>query len=201
MTVDDPRTLLRTQLRARRQALTASERIASAMAVATQLEGIPEFLTDARIAGYWAVDGELSLHVALANLLRREQRYLLPRIVAPRRLRFGEWKPGDAIDNNRYGIPEPAQEDIEWLDAHALDVILLPLLGFDRNGNRLGFGGGFYDATLAGLRLRDAASTPLLVGVGYAAQEVAAIAPQPWDVRLDYIATERELIDCWEQPG
>ena len=87
------------------------------------------------------------------------------------------------------------------LYAHALDVILLPLLGFDRNGNRLGFGGGFYDATLAGLRLRDAASTPLLVGVGYAAQEVAAIAPQPWDVRLDYIATERELIDCWEQPG
>jgi 5-formyltetrahydrofolate cyclo-ligase len=75
-------------------------------------------------------------------------------------------------------------------------VILLPLLAFDRAGHRLGTGGGWYDTSLAYLRDATRPATPLLVGVGYAFQEVDAVPPEPWDVDLDYIATDAELIAC-----
>jgi 5-formyltetrahydrofolate cyclo-ligase len=72
----------------------------------------------------------------------------------------------------------------------------VPLLGFDRHGHRLGFGGGYYDRSFAFLRDLERPSKPLLVGIGYASQEIDSLAPEDWDVRLDYVATERELIDC-----
>ena len=72
----------------------------------------------------------------------------------------------------------------------------MPLLGFDRAGGRLGYGGGYYDTTFAALRERSDTASPVLVGIGYAAQELERIVPAAWDVRLDYVATERELIDC-----
>ena len=77
-----------------------------------------------------------------------------------------------------------------------MDVILLPLLAFDRQGRRLGAGGGWYDASLAFLREVSRPATPLLVGIGYAFQEVEAIPREPWDVDLDYVATDAELIAC-----
>ena len=79
--------------------------------------------------------------------------------------------------------------------------MLVPLLGFDRSGHRLGFGGGFYDTSFAFLRTGERPREPLLVGIAYAAQELAEFAPEAWDVRLDFIATERELIDCSEGLG
>lgn len=194
MTADDPRKPLRTELRARRQALGAAERIAAAQGVVSRLEGIPEFLTDRRIAGYWAIAGELPLLGLMAGLRAREQTYHLP-MLDGQRLRFAAWRPGDDIVPNRFGIPEPVAVASGRLAPDDIDVVLLPLLGFDRRGNRLGFGGGFYDRSFDYLRDRDGVGKPVLVGIGYAMQEVASIEPMPWDVRLDYVATEAELID------
>lgn len=193
--VDAARNALRRDLRARRAALSARERLSAAEGVVAHLERIPEFLTDRRIAGYWATGGELPLMGLMPGLRARGQSWHLPVVVAGRRLRFAPWSPGTDVVPNRYGIPEPACAEADLRRPHEVDLVLVPLLGFDRRGWRLGFGGGYYDRSFAFLRERDAPGTPVLVGVGYAMQEVEAIGPMPWDVRLDYVATERELID------
>jgi 5-formyltetrahydrofolate cyclo-ligase len=193
--VDATRRPLRAELRQRRAAVPAAERIAAAQAVIAQLEQVPEFMTDPRIGGYWAVDGELPLAALMGGLRARGQTYLLPVVGADRQLRFAAWRPGAEIALNRYGIPEPVVADADLLAASELDVVLVPLLGFDRHGYRLGFGGGYYDRSFAFLHGRSDVGKPVLIGVGYASQEIATIEPQPWDVRLDYVATERELID------
>lgn len=197
MSNDDPRATLRAELRARRKALAADARIAAATAVAENLESLAEFLVDTRVGGYWAIDGELPLHAVVTRLQSRGQRYFLPRITGPRQLAFAEWRAGIALEANRYGIPEPVCSEAELSPAGALELVLVPLLGFDRSGLRIGYGGGYYDASFAALRERSEAASPLLVGVAYAAQELERIEPANWDVRLDYVVTERELIDCW----
>ncbi len=191
----DPRAALRRDLRARRAALSPRERLAAAEGVVAQLERIPEFLTDRRIAGYWATGGELPLLGLMPGLRARGQQYHLPVVDADKRLRFAPWRPGIEVVPNRYGIPEPVCAEIELRRPHDIELVLVPLLGFDRRGGRLGFGGGYYDRSFAFLRDREEVGKPVLVGVGYALQEVDAIEAMPWDVRLDYVATEGELID------
>jgi 5-formyltetrahydrofolate cyclo-ligase len=186
------RSALRKLLRERRTALPAPERISAAQSLVAQLEQIPEFLTDRRIAGYWAIGGELPLLGLMPGLRERGQDYCLP-VVDSERLRFAPWRPGIEISMNRFGIPEPVVPTADLLAPEQMDVVLLPLLGFDRRGNRLGFGGG-YDRSFDFLRERSDVGKPVLVGVGYVVQEVDAIEAMPWDVRLDYVATERELI-------
>lgn len=199
--VDDERKTLRSELRERRRRLDAGERMAAAAGVVRSLEQLPEFLTDTRVAGYWAIDGELPLHNVVGALRSRGQQFFLPCIAGPRLLRFALWRPGIGLEPNRYGIPEPVGADVEHVDAAGIEVVLVPLLGFDRHGGRLGYGGGYYDTTFAALRGREAMASPVLVGVGYAVQELERLEPADWDVRLDYVATERELIDCWPQGG
>ncbi|MFC5490229.1 5-formyltetrahydrofolate cyclo-ligase [Dokdonella soli] len=192
---DNERSALRKRLREQRAALSAPERIAASQGLVAQLERIPEFLTDRRVGGYWAVAGELPLAALMSGLRERGQTWYLPVIGADRLLRFAPWRPGIAISTNGYGIPEPEHAVADLLTPEQLDLVLLPLLGFDRAGHRLGFGGGYYDRSFAFLRDRTDVGKPVLVGVGYALQEVAPITAMPWDVRLDYVATERELID------
>jgi 5-formyltetrahydrofolate cyclo-ligase len=190
---NNDRSTLRATLREQRSAIAASERIAAATALIEHLQAIPEFLTDTNVAGYWAVAGELPLAAVIGGLRARGQVYHLPVIDDHKRLTFAPWWPGMAIAANRFGIPEPA--GATQLAPDAMDVVLVPLLGFDRNGHRLGFGGGYYDRSFAYLRDLARPAKPLLVGIGYARQEVERIEPRDWDVRLDYVATERELID------
>ncbi len=194
--VESERRALRERLRGQRLALPAAARVAAAQALLAQVEQIPEFLTDRRIAGYWATAGELPLAALLGGIHARGQTWYLPVVQPGRLLRFAPWHPGAALAPNRYGIPEPVCATTDLLAATELDVVLLPLLGFDRRGNRLGFGGGYYDRSLAFLRGRSEPGCPLLVGIAYALQELPRVEAQAWDVRLDYVATERELIHC-----
>ena len=96
---------------------------------------------------------------------------------------------------NKYGIREP--ESPTLVDANCLDVVLMPLVGFDRTGNRIGMGGGFYDRTFQFLSGRKK-TKPLLIGLAYSIQEVANIPNRPWDIPLNFIATENEII-CAKQ--
>ena len=97
---------------------------------------------------------------------------------------------------NRYGIPEPADAERNLVAAESLELVLAPLVAFDRRGHRLGMGGGFYDATFAFLSSGERPRPPLLVGIAYSFQELEAFVPQGHDVHLDYVCTERELIQC-----
>ncbi|MDE1965485.1 MAG: 5-formyltetrahydrofolate cyclo-ligase [Xanthomonadaceae bacterium] len=186
---------LRRQLAQRRRALTPTERIAAAQGLRRSLEQLPEYFTDVRVAGYWASHGELPLNLVIPPLAARGQQFLLPVIGSDRRLRFAPWQAGEAVQPNRYGIPEPAAPG-ELLEPFQLDMVLMPLLGFDRRGHRLGHGGGYYDRSFAFLNEQLRPTEPLLVGIAYAFQELPELDDQHWDVPLDFIATERELIDC-----
>lgn len=195
MDVNAQRRDLRQQLAKRRRALSPAERIAAAQGLRRSLEQLPEYFTDARVAGYWASHGELPLNMVIPPLATRGQQFLLPVIGAGKQLRFAQWNVGDEVQPNRYGIPEPLNP-AELLEPFQLDLVLVPLLGFDRRGNRLGHGGGYYDRSFAFLNEQVRPTEPLLVGIAYAFQELPEVDEQDWDVPLDFIATERELIDC-----
>ena len=195
---DDPRASIRRAMRKKRASLSAPERLSAADAIAEVLGELPELLTDQYVAGYWAVAGEVSLHRVVPPLLRREQTYLLP-VLSPDgdpSLRFAPWRPGAVVAPNRYGIPEPQCEPAALVEAAEIELVLLPLVAFDRRGHRLGTGAGYYDRSFAFLKEVERPALPLLVGVAYAFQEVKSLEVEAWDVPLDFVATEHELIEC-----
>jgi 5-formyltetrahydrofolate cyclo-ligase len=191
---DSSRRALRRQLRAQRSALPARARLEAAAAVADRLRQIDAVKSARRVAGYWAVGGELPLHALLAP--RPAYDYCLPCLTPDLSLRFAPWLPGDTVHANRYGIPEPELPEAALIEPDAMDVVLVPLLAFDRHGMRLGTGGGYYDRSFAFLQQRERPTRPLLIGIGYAFQEVEMLVAEAWDVRLDFVATEAELIQC-----
>ena len=182
---------LRASMRTVRSAIPAAVRMRAAESIVEPLLQLPEFNVPGHIAGYWAVAGELPLHV-LQLRLPPGLTWCLPCIQPDDMLRFAPWRPGDALTSNRFGIPEPDLGPDAQLDAADMALILLPLLAFSPAGQRLGMGGGFYDRSLAFRRA--AAPPPRLVGVGYATQESPAWPDEDWDVRLDAVVTERGLV-------
>lgn len=145
------------------------------------------------IAGYWPIGSELDIRPWLLHLHHKGRTVALP-VTGPRgeALVFRAWHPGVDLVAGRYGIAECGGSCPAVVPA----VVLVPLLAFDRRGHRLGYGAGYYDRTLEALTA--AGDPPLAVGVGYAAQEVAAVPHDAFDRRLDWIVTERELIRAGE---
>ena len=185
------RTTLRRELRQRRRALPPPTRIAAAEALADHLLALPFFQPHAAasgfVAGYWAMDGEIGLH-AFQLRLPAPLVYCLPVLHDDGSLRFAPWKAGDALVTNRYGIPEPAIESRDALTADDMALIVLPLVGFDADGHRLGMGGGWYDRSLAFRHAR--AAPPWLAGAAFETQRLDAVPAEAWDVRLDAVCTE-----------
>jgi 5-formyltetrahydrofolate cyclo-ligase len=139
------------------------------------------------IAVYLSVRSELSTVPLIALLLRRGHRLWAPVTGAGQGMRFAPLRAHSCLRRGALGLPQVARTR-PLRTARSLDLILLPLLGFDARGRRLGNGGGYYDRALAATRN---VRRPLLVGYAYAAQEIAAVPAEPWDVRLDAAVTER----------
>lgn len=140
------------------------------------------------VAAYVAVRGELDPAPLCQRLVAAGATIVLPAVVAAGRpLEFRPWRSGDRLERGAMSIPTPPPS------AGTLepDVLIVPLLGFDRRGWRLGYGGGYYDTTLARLRARRAI---VAVGYAFAAQEVDAVPHGERDQRLDWVVTEREAI-------
>lgn len=110
-----------------------------------------------------------------------------------RKLWFLEYVPGDRLTINRFGIPEPQLRNRRIRLPWSLDLLLVPLVGFDSECNRLGMGGGFYDQTLAYLRQRRCWTRPLLVGIAHECQRLGALKTNSWDVPLEMVATEERI--------
>ncbi|MEA2769104.1 MAG: 5-formyltetrahydrofolate cyclo-ligase [Acetobacteraceae bacterium] len=137
------------------------------------------------ISGFWPMGEEIDIRPLLHALHDRGHRVALP--VTPRRgeaLTFRGWQPGDVLVPERFGTMRPIGEIL------TPDMLLIPLLAFDAAGGRLGYGGGFYDRTLAGLPGR------FRLGCAFAAQQVDAVPIGPYDIRLDAVATENGIIRC-----
>ena len=192
---DKQRRELRQAMREQRLVLTPMQRMAAAQGLRRQLEAWPDFRAARRIAGYWASRGEMPLNLAVAPLAKRGQQFYLPRTGKHRSMQFARWHDGDEVAPNQYGIPEPLP-DARTLAAEELDLVLVPLLAFDTTGMRLGSGGGYYDTCFGFLLAKPRPARPLLVGVGYAFQQVGQLQARTWDVSLDYVATDTGLINC-----
>lgn len=184
--------LLRRQLKAARNALRPAERhlaARAAMRIALR-QGL--LLQAKRVAFYLPQGGEFDVQPLLDQALSMRRACYLPML--PRRgrvMRFGRVKRHARMRPNRFGIPEPV--DARALRARQLDLVLLPLVGFDAQGYRLGMGGGYYDATLAYMQHRRKWRKPRLVGIAYECQRVDALPHEPWDMPLDAVVTERQL--------
>ncbi len=193
----DDRADLRRTLRDRRRQLPPAARIAAAETLAMRLLSLPFAPDTGLVAGYWAMDGEIALHVWQMRL-PSNVRYCLPVLGDDKQLQFAPWRPGEALVANRFGIPEPAES--QPLPAEAMALIVLPLVGFDAAGQRLGMGGGWYDRSLAFRRDRTA-PPPWLVGAGFAVQQINALRAEPWDVPLDAVCTESNTFNLHTLPA
>ena len=139
----------------------------------------------AAVSGYFPIGTEIDIRPLLDALFERGHRVLLP--VTARRgepLSFRRWRPGAPMMVERFGTVAPTSD----APAGMPEWLFVPLLAFDRRGHRLGYGGGFYDRTLAAL------PHAVAVGCAYAAQQVDAVPVGPYDARLRAVATERGIL-------
>jgi len=185
----------RSSLRQRRRALTTRQQQLAATDICRHLNQLKQFQHAQRIAYYLANDGEISPQPTISKAEKRGRLTYLP-VLHPlkyNRLYFTNHRNQPTLHPNRFGIAEPQLGKNPIAPVWTLDIILLPLVGFDRYGNRMGMGGGFYDRTLARLE-SSPMKRPLLIGLAHHCQEVEQLQAQSWDISLDIIATDKELI-------
>lgn len=184
---------LRRDLRQRRRALGRQQQHQAARAAARHLKQLPDLLRARHIAAYMACDGELDPAPFLAWAAARGCRIYFPVIDDDSRLgvRFapapqgrGGWR------KNRFGIREPVGTRAK--PAWQLDALLMPLVGFDRSGHRLGMGGGYYDRLLSDLSRR--VRRPRYLGLAHGCQQVATLPVAGWDQDVDAVVTDRGVI-------
>lgn len=146
------------------------------------------FGADSVVAGYWPMAGEMDVRPVLVLLDRVGCLTALPEVVEKNRpLRFRAWVPGEDLIEGAHGTAHP----LVSAPLMRPDVVLVPLLSFDRAGCRLGWGGGYYDRTLEALRK---SGNTVAVGAAYSAQEVDAVPHDALDQALDWVITEKEAI-------
>ncbi|MGD8558732.1 MAG: 5-formyltetrahydrofolate cyclo-ligase [Gammaproteobacteria bacterium] len=186
---------LRSTIRAQRRALTEQQLSDYANQFAHHVSKSRLFLNSQRVAFYIANDGELDPSILMAQAWAMGKDCYLPIVTEThdKSLWFAPYEPDQPMVANQFGIPEPDVSRRKWVKARLLDLVIMPLVAFDRKGNRLGMGAGYYDRTLAFLKHRQQWIKPRLLGIGYSFQQQKAIDHQPWDVPLAYIATEKKL--------
>jgi 5-formyltetrahydrofolate cyclo-ligase len=175
----------RIELLERRSKLGLHERERHAESLTARLLAAFDLPAYAVLGFYWPIRGELDLRGVAHRHVDAGGIAALPAVVeknAP--VEFWQWKPGDPMRRGFWNIPVPAERRVVTPNA-----LLIPLVGYDAAGYRLGYGGGYYDRTLAA-----AAPLPLCIGVGYDDAEVATIEPQPHDVPMHAIVTERRVL-------
>jgi 5,10-methenyltetrahydrofolate synthetase len=164
-----------------RMAMTADEHARASAAIESRLEALLADRPAQTLSFCWPLRGEFDCRPLIARLLEKGWRAVQPVVVAPGQpMIFRPWTPSTPMTKDRHGIPIP-----EGDQTLAPDIVLLPLVAFDPQGYRLGYGGGYFDRTLAALSPR-----PLTIGIGFELARAASTCPQPHDIRLDIIVTE-----------
>lgn len=181
------RRALRQRFRRLRRALTRARQTANSEAAARHFFAAGLHLRGRTVGLYMAADGELDLTPLLARLLRTRRRLALPVVDRDQKLTFYQFHRNTGLAPNRFGILEPIS-GTSYLSPLSLDLLLVPLVAFDRSGTRLGMGAGYYDRFLGrlapGLR-------PRLVGVAHEVQRSDDPLPRAaWDIPLDGVLTE-----------
>ena len=186
--IEDAKARLRREALARRDALPSPLRAAAAEAITTR--PFPVAITPGTIvSGFMPMKSEINPIPLMRKLADAGATLALPVVAGKGRpLIMRAWSVGEPLASGVWGIREPKPDAPEVFP----DILIVPLLAFDRRGHRIGYGAGYYDMTIAGLRAR---KTVLAVGIAFAAQEIAQVPTTPRDARLDLVLTEREVID------
>ena len=142
-----------------------------------------------RVAGYLATRGELDLRPALAELIANDIEIVLPVCGDDLSLEFCPWRPGDVMGTGPYGIEEPLTAPVEL---RTIDVVLVPGVGFDDAGSRIGHGAGYYDRFFA--RCFALEHDPRRLGIAHDLQLVTLPEPEPWDVAMHEIITPTKVL-------
>lgn len=177
---------LRLQCRQARNSLTPIQQQEHAQAVKATLLALPFFQSAQLSVGVTlAFDGEVDLMPTMQALKNQHHLYL-PRLKPDTTLDFLPWQEQAEMQANVLGIPEPTGDRV--VSIADLDVVLMPLVGVDKQGNRLGMGAGYYDKSLA-----QASQRPYLIGVAHQCQQIEALPVDDWDIPLDALVTEQGL--------
>ncbi len=177
----------RATLRARRQAIPPAERLAAAQKAAVALTHWEKFQASTHIALYHAVGGEFPTMPLLNACWAAQKITYLPIIEKSGLLTFGRFDANTPLSKNALDILEP--QETQLIAAQDLDLLLLPLVGFDKKGNRLGSGGGYYDRLLKNLE-----SLPIFaLGLGFSCQEVERLPKEPQDQAIQGVLTEQGI--------
>jgi 5-formyltetrahydrofolate cyclo-ligase len=186
--VEDSKAALRREAMARRDALPAETRSTAAEAIASRPFPLP-IKPGTIVSGFMPLKSEINPLPLMRKLAEQGARLALPMIAGRGKpLIMRAWEFGAPLDRGQWDIREPKSEAA----AVEPDILLVPLLAFDRAGHRVGYGAGYYDLTITQLRARKPIMT---VGLAFAAQEVPAVPATPRDARLDLVLTECEVID------
>lgn len=186
-------TSLRQTLRQQRRQLSVTERCLFSQQLTTRLMQSPLLTNSKAIACYWPFDGEIETQMIIEQLWSFNKQCYLPALSADTKLlHFIEYTKSSSLQLNHFGITEPTNKE-RAISPEKLDLVLLPLVGFDESGNRLGTGGGYYDRTFAFVNGSPRPAKPLLIGLAYDFQKITTLQPQHWDITLDGIITEKQL--------
>jgi 5-formyltetrahydrofolate cyclo-ligase len=180
---------IRNQIRAVRQSITPQLNHQLALELTLTISQHKLYQSAKNLGCYLSFDGEISTQPLIQQILNDSKSCFLPKLkpFKPNRLWFMPYIKSNQLISNRYNILESTLPVNHAIAVSKLDIIFAPLVAFDRSGNRLGMGGGFYDATLQ--HLRNAAKKPLFFGLAFNQQEVETIPSQVWDYPLDGVFT------------
>jgi 5-formyltetrahydrofolate cyclo-ligase len=188
------RNQLRQLIRQRRQALSPEQQRLAAIELVRQFTTQPQLAKLQHLALYLSNDGELDTAPLIQALWQQGKSLYLP-ILHPHKagfLVFQQYRPDTPMTSNKFGILEPELDATQLKALPEIEMIGLPLVAFDQQGNRMGMGGGFYDRTLANAVFCQPA--PLLVGLAHQCQQVEQVPVESWDVPLDLVVTPDQLL-------
>ena len=185
---------LRKSIRQQRRQLSDQSQQQHALLAAELVSKQAAFRNAGRIACYLAEDGELDPGYIIEKAWQLKKQVYLP-ILPPtgKSLFFAPFNPDTPLKPNRFGIYEPDLHPSSWVRARQLNLVLLPLVAFDANGNRLGMGGGYYDRSLSFMHHRQHWHSPRLIGLAHELQKVDQLSCESWDIPLNMIVTETSI--------
>lgn len=180
---------IRKKIIAERQKLNVASQDKSSQKIKQRLITLDIFKQSKNIAIYLPIHGEVNTIPIIKTIWAENKHCYLPIVIDKNNLLFALYKKGDSLNANKYKILEPILSPKKLISVENLNLVVVPLVGFDENRNRLGYGAGYYDRTFA---FKIAKHEPFLIGIAYELQKTPII-PNPWDVPLDLIITEKKI--------
>lgn len=187
---------LRAHMNAQRTSLPPELRKKYAQQAAQHLKTHSIFLNSQRIACYVARGSEMDTTAIIEAIWAMNKHCYLPAIHPQQfgAMSFVEYQSNDPLKEDRFGIKEPLQTPDKIIAATQLDLVILPLFAFDLKGNRLGTGGGYYDRAFSFMTQQTQLKKPILCGLAYECQKIDRLDHDEWDVPLQFVVTEKQII-------